>query len=287
MAAAVLGSCLEEAILYGILEVAERDAFMLTWHARIPAAPIDLDIAGDREPAITAAAITQTTGYQVSLFDITAETGIPCVWAMATHPGLAGGGPPPGPGDLALFCAAGSHLTPERAALSALVELGPQLADAVRRFPARSDDAAAYLGNPDGVRTIFDHAVAFGDPRAYERLSFLTQSRAQALPLAEAGRERKWPASMDLRDDLAEAVARFRSENMEVIVVNQTAPEHRAIGLHCVRVLIPGTLPLTYGHWRRRLGNLPRLLTVPHRLGHTKGPLSLADVNQLPHPFAA
>jgi ribosomal protein S12 methylthiotransferase accessory factor len=52
-------------------------------------------------------------------------------------------------------------------------------------------------------------------------------------------------------------------------------------------VLIPGTLPLTYGHRRRRLRNLPRLLTLPHRLGHIDAPLSPADVNQLPHPFAA
>ena len=282
-----LGSCLEEAIVYGILEVAERDAFLLTWHSRIPASPIDLEVSHDREPAITAAAITQATGYRVSLFDITTELGIPCVWAMATHPRLSDGGLPPGTDELALFCAAGSHLTPERAALSALVELGPQLADAIKRFPARKADAAACLTRPEEVRTIFDHAVAFGDPRAYERLDFLTQRPAQSKPLADVGQERKWPACADLREDLLEMVDRFRAENMEVIVVNQTGPEHRALGLSCVRVLIPGTLPLTYGHRRRRLRNLPRLLTVPHRLGHTEAPLSVADINQLPHPFAA
>jgi ribosomal protein S12 methylthiotransferase accessory factor len=282
-----LGSCLEEAILYAILEVAERDAFLLTWHSRMPARAIDLEASDDREPAITAAAITQATGYLVSLFDITTEVGIPCVWAMAAHPRLGDGGLPPGTDELALFCAAGSHLTPERAALSALVELGPQLAGAIKRFPARSADADAYLARPDKVRTIFDHAVAFGDPRAYERLGFLTQQSARSRPLAEVGRERKWPAGADLREDLLEMVGRFRGENMEVIVVDQTAPEHRAVGLHCVRVLIPGTLPLTYGHARRRLRNLPRLLTLPRRLGHTDAPLSAADVNQLPHPFAA
>ena len=282
-----LGSCLEEAILYGMLEVAERDAFMLTWHSRIPAPAIDLEAADDREPAITAAAIAQATGYRVSLFDITTELGIPCVWAMATHPRLGDGGLPPGTDELALFCAAGSHFTPERAALSALVELGPQLVNAIRRFPAREADAATYLACPDEVRTIFDHAVAFGDPRAYERLDFLGQRAAPSKPLAEAGRERRWPAHADLRDDLLEMVDRFRGEGMEVIVINQTGPEHRALGLHCVRVLIPGTLPLTYGHWRRRLRNLPRLLTLPHRLGHAEAPLSAADINQLPHPFAA
>lgn len=284
-----LGSCLEEAIVYGILEVAERDAFMLTWHSRIPARAIDLDAtaldaAADRDPAIIAAAITHATGYRVSLFDITTEVGIPCVWAMATHPRLSDGGLAPGAGELALFCAAGSHLSPERAALSALVELGPQLADAIRRFPARSADATAYLTCPDKVRTIFDHAVAFGDSRAYQRLGFLTEPPDRPRPLAAVG---PWPANADLRDDLLEMVDRFRRENMEVIVVNQTAPEHRALGLHCVRVLIPGTLPLTYGHWRRRLRNLPRLLTLPQRLGHAQAPLAPADINQLPHPFAA
>jgi ribosomal protein S12 methylthiotransferase accessory factor len=283
-----LGSCLEEAIVYGILEVAERDALLLTWHSRIPAAAIDLDATDDREPAITAAAIAQATGYRVRLFDITTEFGIPCVWAMATHPRLCdGAGLPPGTDELALFCAAGSHLRPERAALSALLELGPQLADAIKRFPARKADAAGYLASPDGVRTIFDHAVAFGDPRAYDRLGFLTQSPARPLPLAQVGRGRRWPGHADLREDLIEMVRRFRGENMEVIVVDQTGPEHRALGLHCVRVLIPGTLPLTYGHRRRRLRNLPRLLTLPHRLGHAEAPLAVADVNQLPHPFAA
>ncbi|HET7015137.1 MAG TPA: TOMM precursor leader peptide-binding protein [Streptosporangiaceae bacterium] len=288
-----LGSCLEEAILYGILEVAERDAFLLTWHSQLPAPAIDLDSSQDREPAITAAAITASTGYDVTLFDITTEVGIPSVWAMATHPALPDGGLPPGTDELALFCAAGSHLTPERAALSALVELGPQLVDAINRYPARKADATASLTSPDVVRTIFDHAVAFGDPRAYSRLSFLTRpptptrEPTSARPLAQVGGDRRWPAHADLRDDLTEMINRFRDENLEVIVVDQTGPEHRALGLHCVRVLIPGTLPLTYGHSRRRLRNLPRLLTLPNRLGHAEAARSLSDINQLPHPFAA
>jgi ribosomal protein S12 methylthiotransferase accessory factor len=269
-----LGSCLEEAVLSGILEVAERDALLLTWHARIPARRIDLDATDEREPAITAASIAQTTGYKVSLFDITTEVGIPCVWAMATHRGLDDGGLQPGNDQLALFCAAGSSLDPHRAALSALLELGPQLVDAIKRYPARSADAASYLASPDEVQTIFDHAVAFGDPRAYERMEFLTKASGPCRPLPEVGRDRAWPEKTDLREDLLEMIDRFRREGMEVVVIDQTSPEHRAVGLHCVKVLIPGALPLTYGHRRRRLRNLPRLLRQ-------------AVVNPLPHPFAA
>ncbi|MFF3404072.1 TOMM precursor leader peptide-binding protein [Streptomyces sp. NPDC002659] len=282
-----LGSCLEEAILYAILENAERDAFMLTWHSQIPAPAIDLAGADDRTPAMTAAAITHATGYDVSVFDTTTENGIPCVWALATHPLLAQGRLDTGTDALAMFCAAGSHLVPERAALSALLELGPQLADAIQRYPARKEEAARMLDNPDKVRTIFDHAVAFGDPRAYHRLAFLTQRPGQPRPLAEVGRDREKYTTTDLREDLREVIDRYLAENMDVIVVDQTAPEHRAQGLVCVKVLIPGSLPLTYGHHRRRLQGLPRLLTTPHRLGHTNAPLAPSDLNVLPHPFAA
>jgi thiazole/oxazole-forming peptide maturase SagD family component len=42
-----LGGCLEEAILYGILEVAERDAFLMTWYGRMPVPCLDLSSAAD------------------------------------------------------------------------------------------------------------------------------------------------------------------------------------------------------------------------------------------------
>jgi ribosomal protein S12 methylthiotransferase accessory factor len=282
-----LGSCLEEAVLHGILEVAERDALLLTWHARIPAPAVDLTACPDRRPALTAAAITQATGYRVTVFDTTTETGIPCVWALATHPQLARGQLPPGSGQLATFSAAGSHLTPERAACSALAELGPQLADAIDRMPGRRADAQAFLFHPDRVKTIFDHAVAFADPRAYRRLDFLTHQPDPPHPLSAIGRNLNDFTHQDLRDDLLAVVDRYRAQDMEVIVVDQTTPEHRVQGLACVKVLIPGTLPLTYGHHRRRLKDLPRLLTLPYRLGHTSRPLAPADLNILPHPFAA
>jgi ribosomal protein S12 methylthiotransferase accessory factor len=287
-----LGSCLEEAVLYAILEIAERDAFLLTWYSKIPASVIDLSGSDDRMPAMTAAAVTHATGYRVSVFDTTTETGIPCVWAMATHPRLAQDGllsssDLSSSDGLAMFCAAGSHLLPERAALSAIAELGPQLADAITRFPARKAAATSMLTCPDEVQTIFDHALAFGDPRAYHRLDFLTHRPGPPRPLAQVGRGLERFAGTDLSADLREVIGRYLAESMDVIVVDQTTPEHRARELACVKVLIPGSVPLTYGHRRRRLQGLPRLLTVPHRLGHAAGPLSQADLNTLPHPFAA
>jgi ribosomal protein S12 methylthiotransferase accessory factor len=68
--------------------------------------------------------------------------------------------------------------------------------------------------------------------------------------------------------------------------VNQTTPEHRTAGLACARVLIPGTLPITFGHQNRRLHGLPRLYHVPRRLGRVNRPLEPDDIRQDPHPFS-
>src|SRR5260370_548754 len=81
-----LGSCLEEAILFGLLELAERDAFLMTWYARLPAPRIDLSSAQDRSIPLLAQAIEAETGYQVVAFDTAMEHGIPSVWAMAVCP---------------------------------------------------------------------------------------------------------------------------------------------------------------------------------------------------------
>jgi ribosomal protein S12 methylthiotransferase accessory factor len=52
-----------------------------------------------------------------------------------------------------------------------------------------------------------------------------------------------------------------------------------------VKVIVPGTLPMTFGHGNRRIHGIPRLYTVPAELGHRAGVLTPADINPHPHPF--
>jgi ribosomal protein S12 methylthiotransferase accessory factor len=68
-------------------------------------------------------------------------------------------------------------------------------------------------------------------------------------------------------------------------VVDQTTPEMIRNGLHCVKVLIPGMLPMTFGHHLTRLTGLERVLRVPMELGYAKQPLTLEQLNPHPHPF--
>ncbi len=274
-----LGGCLEEAILYGILEVVERDAFLITWYARLPAAQIDLSSARDRSLPMLAEAIEAEAGYRCLVFDTTMEHGIPSVWAMATCP--------PDMGQPALACSAGAHLDPERAVSGALSELGPILTDLIGRYPDMVEHGRAMAGDPSLVVTMDDHSELYASQEAASRLEFLTAS-SRSRSFADI-RSRYSTAdafqNIDLTDDLTEMVRRLWRHGLEVIVVDQTTPEHRAGGFCCVKVIMPGSLPMTFGHHNRRIYGLPRLFDVPKLLGYRDEALPPQDVNPHPHPF--
>jgi len=62
--------------------------------------------------------------------------------------------------------------------------------------------------------------------------------------------------------------------------VQQTTDEHRAGGFDCVKVVVPGTLPMTFGHSLRRTDGIPRILDVPVTLGYRDRPLQPFEINR-------
>ncbi len=61
----------------------------------------------------------------------------------------------------------------------------------------------------------------------------------------------------DLADDLRDLVARFLVSGMDVIAVDTTSPEAAAGGFACAKVIVPGAVPMTFGHHYRRVHGLP------------------------------
>ncbi|MEU7041237.1 TOMM precursor leader peptide-binding protein [Streptomyces varsoviensis] len=278
-----LGGCLEEAILHGILEAVERDAFLMTWYARLPLPEVDLARAPDPRVKLVAERLERTTGYRVRAFDMTLAEGIPAVWVLAQD--TTGDDRRP-----KVICTSGSALDPAAAVLTALGELAPIVEQELRRYPAEAERARRMAADPDLVRVMPDHALCAATPGAFGRFSFLLDS-GRVVGWDELGRgpgaghRGPWPVHTDLRDDLTEAVGRMLAGGMDVVVVDQTSPLHEAAGLHCVKVIAPGALPMTFGHRNRRTTGLPRLREVPHRLGFAPRPLADADLNPYPHPF--
>ena len=80
-----LGGSLEEAIFYGIMEVVERDSFLLTWYAQLSLPRLDPYSANDKELELMIDRARAAAGYDIYLYNSTMEHGIPSVWAMAKN----------------------------------------------------------------------------------------------------------------------------------------------------------------------------------------------------------
>lgn len=269
-----LGGSMEEAILYGILEVVERDSFLMTWYAKLPVPQLDPFTAQDLELKLMLERLQTVAGYDVLLFNTTTENGIPSIWALALNR------KPTGPN---LVCAAGAHLDPVRAVKSAIHELSNTILMLHGKYEDGYEECEAMYKDPYLVQQLEDHSMLYGLPQAEERLQFLLGGDR---PIRSFSEEFEPPSRhADLTDDLKDVLRTFRRLGHDVIVVDQTSPETRRNGLYCVKVLIPGMLPITFGHHLVRLTGLERVYRIPVELGYADQPLTAEQLNPYPHPF--
>ena len=70
----------------------------------------------------------------------------------------------------------------------------------------------------------------------------------------------------------------------DIIVVDCTVPMLEDLGLHVVKVAVPGLQPLNAGHHRRVLGGR-RLYRAPLAMGVRAAESTFAELNPWPHPF--
>ncbi|MCM3651771.1 TOMM precursor leader peptide-binding protein [Metabacillus litoralis] len=269
-----LGGSLEEAIFYGILEVVERDSFLMAWYAELSLPRLDPASANDQELQLMIDRVRAVGGYDLHFYNSTMEHGIPSVWAIAKSRKKKG---------LNTICAAGAHLDPVRAVKSTIHELAAMMMTLDEKFESDKEKFERMLRDSSLVKKMDDHGMLYGLPQAEERLQFLLDDKR---PLRSFAEEFKWKSThADLTDDLKDILQKFRQLNLDVIVVDQSTSETKRNGLYCVKVLIPGMLPMTFGHHLTRISGLARVLRVPMELGYREQPLTVEQLNTHPHPF--
>ncbi len=270
------GSCMEEAILYGLLELIERDAFLLTWYAQLAPGRIDPRSSRRRETLFTLERI-ERQGYDLYLFDTRMDVCIPSMVAIARRKEAGLGN---------LIVAAGSGMDPEDALQGALCEVASYVSNVGARIEGRVEDLRAMVQDYSKVTTLTDHATLYALPEMGDRIDFLFQGQAVRV-LEEAYRDwyEQHPRSYDLRDDLLFCIEHMQRLGMDVIVVDQTAPEQASSGLKTACVIVPGLLPIDFGWGRDRALSLPRLRTVPRTAGFRKTDFVPDSAAVVPHPF--
>ncbi|MFG2603331.1 TOMM precursor leader peptide-binding protein [Streptomyces sp. NPDC048514] len=270
------GGTWEEAVFFGLLELVERDAFLLGWYGDLPLPEIDLDsVGGPGVRAMVARAALQ--GYDVHVFDNRVDLPVPVVTGLAVRRD-------DGPGTLAF--AAGASFVPETAVESAVSEILTYIPHLPRQVAERPDELAAMAEDFDLVTRLPDHAALFGLPamRRHAR-GYLAPARTASLDELFAGWEDRRPRTGDLRDDLLLLRDLIAGAGCDVVAVDQTTPEQRRMGLRTVATIAPGLLPIDFGWLRQRALHMPRLRTAPHRAGLVPAPLREEELRRVPHPF--
>ncbi|MCX5380605.1 TOMM precursor leader peptide-binding protein [Streptomyces sp. NBC_00091] len=272
-----IGGCLEEAVLGALLELIERDAFLLAWYGGQRLTEIDLDsVPGPAVRMMVDRAALQ--GYDVHAFDNRIDLAVPVVTGLAVRrdggPGLYSFG-------------AGAALDPAAAVEAALSEVLTYIPHLPRQVAERQGELEAMAGDFGLVRHLKDHAQLYGLPAMAPHARTYREPLA-VRPMAEL--YERWeahgrPRTGDLRDDLLLCVGELTGAGHDVIVVDQTTPEQRRMGLHTVCAIVPGLLPIDFGWSRQRAPYMPRLRTAAQRAGLRESALTDAEIRLVPHPF--
>ena len=243
------GNTLEEAILQGFYELAERDAFAIWWYNRLMVPAVDLSSFDDE---YLASASEHYARYERDLWmlDVTSDIGIPTFVALSRRPDA--------PTEDIIY-GAGSHADPRIAALRAICELNQCLTWLPRP------------GTSDG-RPMIDDPTALWWWRTAKLADCAWLAPAADVPLRQASR---YPVleSSDTRDDVQYCRAIIEAQGMEFLVLDQTRPD---IGMPVVRVIVPGMRHF----WARFAPG--RLYDVPVSMGRRKRPLAETDLNPAP-----
>jgi ribosomal protein S12 methylthiotransferase accessory factor len=270
------GATLPEAILYGLLELIERDAFVLGWYGGARLTELDVSESRDRElrMMLDRAALQ---GYDVHLFDNRVDLPVPAVTGLAVRRDG-------GPGYLSF--AAAAAMDPQAAVRGAIGEILTYLPELPNRLRDRGDEVRAMVDDYFLVRQLRDHPALFSLPEMAPHASrYLEPQVVRPVDEAYAGWLRDRPHSMDMREDVAFLRAELAAAGHDVIVVEQTAPEQRVLGLHTVAAIVPGLLPLDFGWARQRALRMPRMFSAYRRAGWQDADLTEADLHRVPHPF--
>lgn len=263
-----LGAGVEEALLAGLLEVAERDAFLCAWYSGTPLPELDLTDLADERIAAAIRLLRHHTGRELRAFRALGEFGVPVVIMVSTSDD---------PAEPATLTTAGCALTVGTALLGAAQEMAAAApAISVNYRAADRNELLRALDRPELVRHMTDHSLVAALPQARDRFAFLLEeSAAPAEPVTLVPRG-------DIAADLNTMLA---ASSREVIVVDHTTIELHRLGLRCVKAVVPGTAPMTFGHLHRRLPSAATIRAFRLRNGIAPAQASIRELRHEPHPF--
>jgi bacteriocin biosynthesis cyclodehydratase domain-containing protein len=239
------GTCLEDAIVQGFMELVERDSVALWWYNMLRRPAIDLASFGD--PYFdTWQRSYRAANREAWALDLTTDLGIPTVVTVSRRIDKPVED---------LLIAFGAHFDIKIAISRAMTEMNQFL--------------PAVIGAKDGAEE-----YAFPDPEQHRWWRTATlENQPYLRPLDGPPRtaaDYTDPSTDDLAEDVRLAQRTVERAGLEMLVLDQTRPD---IGLPVVKVLVPGLRHF----WTRYAPG--RLYDVPVRMGWLAEPTAETALN--------
>lgn len=255
------GASFAEAALAALLELVERDAFMLVWRNRL-SLPL-VDGSGVGEVVAWERRYLDPARLRRRVVDLSRIHGLPTLLAVVSD-------------------AAGSLGVGAAAAADPAIAYRKALAEAYATHGAarRMRESVAHgRGTREEVTTFADHIAVYADPRNAARAGFLVAS-PHSVPLEAV--PRLAPATAEGR--LEAVVRRLLAAGIESYAVDVTTPDVADLGLRVVKAVAPELCQLDVRQDACFLGG-PRLRHAPVALGLRARALGFHELNLDPHPF--
>ncbi|MGB0383898.1 MAG: YcaO-like family protein [Ardenticatenaceae bacterium] len=262
------GPTWEQAILSGLCECIERDAFMITYLNRLPVPEIALNNVNSSLVQNLLDRVPPWKQERIRAWNITLDIDVATVVAATigdgeTAPAVAFG--------------AATHVNPEIALYKAIIEsmhTSSWLTDKIFNEYKSHDFALDF----SDVLTRRDHLGLASQARCLGYLKWLLDDRelvnCESLPNLSGGTPTQ---------ELVRLIEIVRQAGLEIAVFDLTTPDVKQAGFYVCRVLVPGQQHLMFGPVRLLGGK--RLYNVPWQLGYTEKPTNEASINPIPHPF--
>ncbi|GJL78057.1 MAG: hypothetical protein NPINA01_10460 [Nitrospinaceae bacterium] len=259
---------LVSAIYKGILEVVERDAFMITWQNRI--SPVRLNLWSSDDPFVNRLLnLIKRVPVQCSAFVLTLDINIPFVMVVLQS---TTDRPP------YTIIGIGIDLDPTRAIVLALEEAYFSYVGMNRYIKKQSDfkPEPGYRNVKTPIEHGFAHAVW---PELRKSSEFLFKSDKE---LSVEDLPNKFNQSMVT--NVKYLVKLLQEKGLNAVIVDLTTPDINEVGFKVIRAVVPGLQPLDVSHEYRYLGGR-RLYAVPYESGLHQKPLTERELNSDPHLF--
>jgi ribosomal protein S12 methylthiotransferase accessory factor len=261
---AACGRSRPEAMLKGLCEVVERDAYIIMWRNRLPRPRVKIDPRSNIYNLFNEK--FARPGLEYILVYTTLDLSLPSFFGILIDRRR---NPP------SLIVGGAASLNPDAAVLKTLLELvqGLKWMDS---FEGQSFPVEPEFQN---IRSFQDRVKLYALNHHPEAFSFLLEGE-DVIELSSI-------SSLDtgnLHDNLQLCYGLIGEQDMEILASDLTTVDLEACGLYVTKVLIPQCQPMEGDHRAQFLGG-ERWHDVPVRMGFRTAHTSIETVNPWPHPY--